>query len=175
MIAVRVIGVSMVLVLALVGGRALAWTEERSCPAGAIAIEPGASIQAAVDRAGAGAVLCLKNGIHRAQAVRPRARQHFVGEGHTVLNGSNLVTGFRREGRYWVAANPFQPGRQHGECLPSAPTCDRPQTLFIDNRPLVKAQSRRAVTHGQFYIDYDGDPTTGDGDAMGGGAVGFSW
>jgi hypothetical protein len=147
---------SMVFALALADGKALAWMDERSCPAGAVAIEPGASIQAAVDRAGDGAVFCLKDGIYRAQAVRPRARQRFVGEGHAVLNGSNLVTGFRREGRYWVAANPFQLGRQHGECLPSAPTCDRPQTLFIDNRPLVKAQSRRAVMRGQFYIDYDG-------------------
>jgi hypothetical protein len=28
--------------------------------------------------------------------------------------------------------------------------------MFIDNRPLVKAPSRRAVAPGQFYIDYDG-------------------
>src|SRR5512146_645349 len=119
MIATRVtsIGVSVVLSLAFAGGMALAQTAERSCPAGAIVIAPDASIQAAVDRAGDGAVFCLKNGIHRAQAIRPRARQRFVGEGQAVLNGSNLVAGFQREGRYWVAANPFQPGRQHGECL----------------------------------------------------------
>src|SRR5262245_13394668 len=35
------------------------------CPPGAIAVEPGASIQAAVDSAGDGAVFCLKNGTHR--------------------------------------------------------------------------------------------------------------
>jgi parallel beta-helix repeat protein len=146
----------MAFALTLAGGTAHARINERSCPAGAIAIEPGVSIQAAVDRAGDGAVFCLKNGIHRAQAVRPRARQHFVGEGHAVLNGSGLITSFQREGRYWVAANPFQPGPPHGECLPSAPTCDRPQALFIDDRPLVKARSRRAVARGLFYIDYDG-------------------
>lgn len=149
-------GVSMAFALALVGGTALARTTERPCPAGAIAIEPGASIQAAVDRAGDGAVFCLKNGIHRVQGIRPQARQQFIGEGQAVLNGSRLVTGFHREGRYWVAANPFQRGRQHGECLPSAPTCDWPQTLFVDDRPLVKAKSRRAVERGQFYIDYNG-------------------
>lgn len=149
-------GVSMAFALALVGGTALARTTERPCLAGAIAIEPGASIQAAVDRAGDGAVFCLKNGIHRVQGIRPQARQQFIGEGQAVLSGSSLVTGFHREGRYWVAANPFQPSRQHGECLPSAPTCDRPQTLFVDDRPLVKAKSRRAVERGQFYIDYNG-------------------
>ena len=41
------------------------------CPLGAIAVEPGTSIQAAVDSAGAGAAFCLKNGMHRMQVVRP--------------------------------------------------------------------------------------------------------
>src|SRR5258706_15663129 len=70
-----------------------------SCPFDAIAVEPGNSIQAAVDFAGDGAVFCLKKGIHRAQAVRPRAGQLFYGESETVLNGSRLVDGFRREER----------------------------------------------------------------------------
>ncbi|WIM12349.1 MAG: hypothetical protein OJF58_003311 [Enhydrobacter sp.] len=142
--------------LLIAGGPSVAWAGEAPCPAGAIAIEPGASIQAAVDRAGDGAVFCLKNGIHRAQSIRPRTGQRFFGEGRTVLDGSRPVSGFRREQRYWVATNPFQPTAAHGECLPSAPTCDRPQILFIDDRPLIKAASKRAVGKGQFYIDYDG-------------------
>ena len=99
----------------------MAQVKDSSCPANAIAVGPGASIQAAVDRAGEGAVFCLKSGIYRAQTVQPRARQRFYGERHTVLNGSRLLVDFRRDGRYWVAANPFPPSRKHGECLPSAP------------------------------------------------------
>ena len=72
----------------------------------AIAVEPGASIQAAVDSAGDGAVFCLKNGMHRAQVVRPRSRQSFYGEGRSVLNGSRLLTDFGARGAIgWQAAN----------------------------------------------------------------------
>ena len=71
---------------------ATAGVTDAPCPLGAIAVEPGASIQAAVDSAGDGAVFCLKNGMHRAQVVRPRTGQSFYGEGRSVLNGSKLLT-----------------------------------------------------------------------------------
>ena len=66
------------------------------------------------------------------------AGQRFYGEGQTVLNGSRLLTGFRREGRYWVANSQLQRVPKHGECLPSAPACNQPEALFIDDRPLTK-------------------------------------
>lgn len=138
----------------MAGGMAMAQVTDSPCPANAITVETGASIQSAVDRAGDGAVFCLKRGVHRAQTVRPRARQRFYGERGTVLNGSRLLTDFRRDGRYWVAANPFRPTQAHGECLPSAPLCDRPDALFVDDRPLTKVSSLSAVTEGRFYIDY---------------------
>src|SRR4029453_13576604 len=46
---------------------AAAGVSEVPCPPEAIAVEPGASIQAAVDRSGDGAVFCIKNGTHRIQ------------------------------------------------------------------------------------------------------------
>jgi len=126
------------------------------CPREAIVIEAGRPIQATVDRAGAGAVFCLKNGVHRAQAIRPRPRQRFYGEGQTILNGSKLLTGFGREAGYWVVNIQLQRSPRHGECLPSAPTCDQPEALFIDDRPLTKASSKDALEHDKFYIDYAG-------------------
>ena len=127
-----------------------------SCPFDAIAVEPGNSIQAAVDFAGDGAVFCLKKGIHRAQAVRPRAGQLFYGEGETVLNGSRLLDGFRREERYWVANSQLQRIPKHGECLPSAPACDQPEAVFIDDKPLAKVLSKDALASNEVYIDYAG-------------------
>jgi hypothetical protein len=127
-----------------------------SCPHEAIGIKPGAAIQAAVDFAGDGAVFCLKNGIHRAQAVRPRPKQRFYGEGQTVLNGSRLLTGFRREEGYWAVRSQLQRGPKHGECLPSAPTCNQPEALFIDDRPLTKVSSKGALASDKVYIDYAG-------------------
>lgn len=125
-----------------------------SCRFDAIAVEPGNSIQAAVDFAGDGATFCLKKGTHRAQAVRPRAGQIFYGEGETVLNGSRMLDGFRREERYWVANSQLQRVPKHGECLPSAPACDQPQTVFIDDRPLIKVLSKGALASNEVYIDY---------------------
>ena len=129
--------------------------QSASCPRDAIAIEPGASIQAAVEAAADGAVFCLKNGIHRARTIRPRPRQQFNGEGATILNGSRLLTTFRREGRYWVASSRPQGIPKHGECLPTAPACDRPDALFIDDQPLTKVLSKGALASNQFYVDYD--------------------
>ncbi|WP_244626375.1 right-handed parallel beta-helix repeat-containing protein [Bradyrhizobium ivorense] len=133
---------------------ALAGVRPLSCPLGSIAVEPGSSIQAAVDRSGEGAVLCLKKGVHRAQAVRPRARQHFHGEGETVLNGSLLLERFTREERYWVARSQLQRVAQHGECLPSAPACNHPQAVFMDDKPMTRVPSKDALATGEFYVDY---------------------
>jgi Right handed beta helix region len=124
------------------------------CPAGAIPIEPGASIQAAADRAGSGAAFCLKNGTHRIQVVRPRANQRFYGEGRTILNGSRQLTDFRRENNYWVSGGQRQQGRRIGSCAKSAPACNLPEGLFIDDMPLVQVLAKDDVAPGRFYFDH---------------------
>ena len=127
------------------------------CPPGAIAIAPGESIQAAVDRAGNGTAFCLKNGIHRVQVVRPLDGQSFYGEGNTVLNGSRLLTQFSREGSLWAAGGQTQRGQRHGECTKTAPACDLPEAVFFDDTPLTQALSKDAVKAGSFYFDYAGE------------------
>jgi hypothetical protein len=124
------------------------------CPAATIAIEPGASIQAAVDRAGKGNAFCLKNGIHRIQAVRPRPNQRFYGEGGTILNGSRLLMHFSRENNYWVARDQRQQGQRRGECAKEAPACNLPEGLFIDDIPLVQVLAKDDVGPGRFYFDH---------------------
>src|ERR1700730_13657984 len=124
------------------------------CPAATIAIEPGASIQAAVDRAGDGAAFCLKNGTHRGQAIRPRPYQRFYGEGRTILNGSRLLTLFSRETNYWVASDQPQQGQRRGECAEEAPACNLPEGLFIDDLTLVQVLAKNDVGPGRFYFDH---------------------
>jgi len=129
---------------------------DEPCPPGAIAVEPGASIQTAVDRAGDGAAFCLKNGIHRMQAIRPKPVQSFHGEGETVLNGSRLLANFSREGRYWMASGQEQRGQKLGECAKGVPACSLPEGLFIDDKPLVQVLSKDDVEAGGFYFDHAG-------------------
>jgi hypothetical protein len=80
-------------------------------------------------------MFCLKSGVFRMQAVRPRSGQRFYGEAHTVLNGSRLLTTFSREGRFWIAGGQRQHGRKHGECAPDTPACSLPQAVFVDDNP----------------------------------------
>ncbi len=128
---------------------------EAPCPPGAIAVPPGASIQAAVDRAGEGAAFCLKNGVHRMQVIRPKPRQSFHGEGRTVLNGSRRLTAFSREGLYWVASWRKQHFEMHGRCSNDAPACDRPEWLFVDDQPFSQVLIKDNVQAGRFYLDHE--------------------
>jgi parallel beta-helix repeat protein len=130
---------------------------DASCPRGAIEVEPGTSIQAAVDSAGEGAAFCLKNGVHRIQVIRPKSGQSFHGEGQTVLTGSRLLTTFSREGRYWVAAGQKQRGRRHGRCAKEAPACNLPEGLFLDDKPLDQVPTKDSVETGRFYFDHAGE------------------
>jgi hypothetical protein len=123
------------------------------CPSGALMVDGRSSVQDAVDAAGEGATFCLENGVYRGQAIRPKQGQRFFGRGRTVLNGSRPLTGFAREGRYWVAAGPEWRGRKHGQCAKETPACALPEGLFVDDKPLIQVLNREAVQPGRFYFD----------------------
>jgi parallel beta-helix repeat protein len=153
-IAGWLVNIAMQAFLAATGAAApvVAGVVNSSCPRDVIALEPGTSIQAAVEHAGDGAAFCLRNGVHRMQAIRPKSGQSFHGEGRTVLNGSRLLTTFGREGRYWVSEQEPR-GRKDGLCEKWAPTCNLPEALFIDDQPLVQVLSKDEVETGRFYFD----------------------
>jgi hypothetical protein len=96
------------------------------------AIESGASIEAAVEGAANGAMICLKNGIHRAQTVRSRPRQHFH---HPEWQPA--VDRLPARGPSLGGEQPTSERLKYGECLPSAPAYDRPNALFIEDQPLT--------------------------------------
>ena len=93
---------------------------DETCPSGAIAVEPGASIAAAVDRAGEGAVFCLRRELPNASH-STEAGQSFHGEKHTILNGSRLLDDFSRAGRYLDGERPRAAWPQNGECAKGEP------------------------------------------------------
>jgi parallel beta-helix repeat protein len=134
---------------------AQAGVADTPCPAGAIAVGPEESIQKAVDGAAEGAAFCLKSGIHRSQAIRPRNGQSFYGEGRAVLNGARLLTSFGREDRFWVASEPDHAWAKQGYCAAASPACNEPEALFIDDKPLTPGASKEGLVAGQFYFDRD--------------------
>jgi hypothetical protein len=106
--------------LPVAAGPATQGVTNEPCPPGAVVVEPGASIQAAVDRADEGAAFCLKNSVHRLQVIRPKRGQRFHGEGRTVLNGSRLLTTFSREGPYgWRVGKSSEAGDRKSYFIPT--------------------------------------------------------
>jgi hypothetical protein len=120
-----------------------------------IPVPPGADIQALVNANPEGTSFVIKAGVHRMQMVRPKNGNRFTGEPGAVMNGSRLLTGFVREGSYWVAYNQTQQGPVHGRCKPGFERCNRPEDLFINDVMLRHATSLGGVQPGRWFFDYD--------------------
>lgn len=148
-----------VLSAALLVGLPAAAAAARICPQGSIRLMPGDDLAAAVRNAEPDARFCILKGEHRLQSIVPRRGQSFVGEPGTVLNGSRLLKDFSRDGDLWVVGGQTQQGErlQTEECLPDRPRCSYPESVFIDDRPLIAVETKAKVEPGTFFFDYDAD------------------
>ena len=64
-----------------------------TCPAGAVNIVPGQSIQLLVNMYPGGTTFCLRAGVHRlTSSIRPKTGNTFVGEYGAILDGSDWTT-----------------------------------------------------------------------------------
>ncbi|GJD79329.1 right-handed parallel beta-helix repeat-containing protein [Methylobacterium gregans] len=124
------------------------------CPAGAVRVAPGGSIQSAALRAGVGGTICLAAGLYRMQEVAPLAGQSFLGEPGTILNGARILTGFERAGAYWqlsgIRLRPAAAGP--GQCR-SGTLCLQPLALFLDGEPLRRVASRAELGPGRYLVE----------------------
>ncbi|MBU8541473.1 right-handed parallel beta-helix repeat-containing protein [Falsiroseomonas tokyonensis] len=127
-----------------------------TCPPGSLRLGPGADLRAAAMMADEGAAFCIAAGEHRLQSIQPRRGQSFHGEAGAILNGSRLVTGFRRVGSHWVAGGQSQRGqRKFAErCIATMPRCSHPEAVFLDDVPLLHAASLGQLRPGHFFLDY---------------------
>lgn len=60
-------------------------------PGDAVAIDPGESIQAAVNAHAEGTTFVIKAGVHRQQLIKPKNGMSFLGEPGAVLDGENVT------------------------------------------------------------------------------------
>ncbi len=119
-------------------------------------VRPGDDLQAVLDRQGEGAAFCFSAGTYRLTApLRPRAGQQLVAEPGAVLDGAQVVDGWRRGGDAWSAQGhlPADP-RAHGECVAGYDGCRHAEAVFRDGRQLWRVDSRDEVAPGRFYEDY---------------------
>ncbi|GEP11605.1 hypothetical protein MGN01_34500 [Methylobacterium gnaphalii] len=122
------------------------------CPATAVRVPAGESIQAAALRAGPGGAVCIGAGLHRMQQVAPLPGQTFVGEPGSILNGAQILGPFARTGPFWATSVMLPLRPRTGECRKGS-LCSPLPWLFLDGRPLRRVLSRAELGPGRFLLE----------------------
>lgn len=145
-------------------------------------IQPGTSIQSAINAAPTGQTICLAPGTHRIKTqLWPKADQSFVGLPGAIVSGSEVIS-FQPQGRLWVSpAHTQQPVSAPANCAAAAAgTCNMPFRLFVNGTALKPAGSFATLTSGTYYFDlatdnvYMADDPTGKTVELGIAALGMS-
>jgi parallel beta-helix repeat protein len=123
-----------------------------------VVVQPGQSIQAAIDAKASGTTFCVKKGEYRlTQAIKPRAGNVLVFEPGTIINGSKLVPNWTKSGAYWVASGQTQSfSPYNAPCDPNPAACEY-EDLFMDDKPMVRVLQLSQVGPGKFFFDETGD------------------
>ena len=119
---------------------------------GAIRIGPEDDFNAIVAAAPAGTRFLLAPGNYRGWSVTVRDRQSFEAEGPgVVLDGSIIVTGWTKDGSYWIAEIP--PAQwNHGQVREGSLARLR-EDLFIDEALITPVGSLAELGPGKWYRD----------------------
>ena len=126
-----------------------------TCPLGVPEVGPADSIQAALDRYGQGATICILGEHRLTSALLPKTGQILIGEG-AILNGTKPVTDWARSGGLWMASGQTQ---SFPDPLPNGSPCDlnpmacQFEDLFRDDRPLIRVGSKDQLGPGKWYFD----------------------
>ena len=124
---------------------------------GGVLIEPGTSIQAAVDANPTGTSFRFAAGIYRNQQVTPKANDSFCGFG-AVLDGGRVLTTWTSSGGSWYAGGQTQEGVfTTSSCKSDQPGCHYPEQLWIDGTLKERVTSLAAVSSNTWYFDYSAD------------------
>lgn len=121
--------------------------------------------QALIDSRPEGTTFCFSAGVHRlSQDLRPKPGQTFVGLRGAVLNGSQVLSQFRKAGSAWVADGVTQTFYLHGECETEGyEGCRDGFDVRIDDTPLWQVDTPQAVGPGTFHRNAEtGVLTLGD-------------
>ena len=129
-------------------------------PIDGVRIRVSDDARAVVNAHPAGTTFIFETGIHRLTApITPRTGDTFVGDTDAILNGSQLLTSFNREGDLWVATGQTQQGWRHpgAYCESADSRCLYPENLYLDDTPLHHVTNLNAVESGTWFFDYDND------------------
>lgn len=122
---------------------------------------PFASISEAVRRAPVGATVLVAPGTYR-ETVRLERPVRLLGQAGATIKGSDVTTGFVKEGRTWTAAYGASFDRQHGQCGDVESRCKLPDGVWVDGRawrqrpnPFSLGAEEFAVADGKLHLGSD--------------------
>lgn len=136
-----------------------------------IKVTPRDDVAKILSDAAENASVCLGDGIYRVVTPwRPKKGQKISGSRQAVLSGSTPLTGWVREGNFWVVKGVLPPAYAGvGECEDTASNpCRLRENLFDGDRPVTRAVSLGDLRAGTYFADYSNnrivlasDPATG--------------
>jgi hypothetical protein len=122
-----------------------------------VSIQPGDSLQAAVDAHPAGTTFLIGAGVHRLAEVEPKDRDVFLGKPGATLTGAKLLGPFTQDGEHWYASGQAGDGEPHGQCRDDRPACGLAEDLFVDDRLLRRVTGLDQLEPGGWYFDQSED------------------
>jgi Right handed beta helix region len=133
-------------------------TQAASAPAGATIVNPGDNVQNVLNAGAVGATFFFNAGTYRA-SVSPKQNQILIGAPGAIFNGSNVLTGWTASGSDWFVGGQTQEGPRHPGSVgaPGSVRSNYPETVYINNVPLIPTDSQANLAPGKFYFDYAAD------------------
>lgn len=121
---------------------------------------PQLSIQSMIDAAPRYAILSIPSGIYREQVTITKSLT-LKAEPGAEIRGSDIWTGWVRQGDYWVKSGLPDLGTYHVPALPGSDgRCNWPEQVFVDGKPLL--QVRQHPGPGQFAVTADREVVLAD-------------
>jgi parallel beta-helix repeat protein len=125
-----------------------------------VEVASGDDLQAAIDEAGEGAVLCI-SGTHRLeQPIVPLDSQVLVGRPGAVLSGATELSNWSDVGPAWVARGISQgPTVNYDGSFPDFlhPEARFSDDVFYDNKLLERVRDKEEVEPATFFLDYESE------------------
>lgn len=145
----------------------LLWCGSLVASAGTVTITPGTDVVRVVNDSPAGTTFVFTPGTYRMTSpIVPKSGDTFIGQTacappktpcSAILNGSRVLTSFRRTGSYYYVTGQTQQNPIYittKQCESGYPGCVYSEDLFFDGKPLLHVTSLSQVGPGKWFFDY---------------------
>lgn len=129
-----------------------------------VLVPVGGLTQALLDSKPEGTRFALAAGTHRLTApLRPKRNQQLLGMPGAVIDGSKVLTGWKKDGSRWYVGGQTQdlPGAVapagYDLCMPNRPLCNDPDDVFLDGRLLTQVATLADLRSGTYFFDTAAD------------------